>query len=951
MTAITQQIPNYVLGISEQPDELKLLGQVKDLKNAIPDITEGCAKRPGSKFIKKITPNSGTLSWFHIYTDEDNQYIGCVNTSGAIQIWRTRDGFSYHDNNGEGTNLIIYKNDDVNGTPNVNNSVQTYLSGWSESSDIQTLTLNQQTLVTNRKKVAAMKSLPSDLSPDLVNEAIIELKTISYGKQYALDIFDPTNTTTTSTTRATSIAARNNFVSNKVDDGSCQGMTREVITVPNTTSKQNLRYEIDIRCTPVVDAGNPGNQNTGPQYDDSYQEFAKLQFGGEGWTTGDTHSYTTEKGGTGTVEIKSHITITSRSNVAKIRPPATSSSADENVSAAGILGSLKSTIDAFPLSGITATITGNCLHLTRSTPFSVTTPENQLMNIITNEANTIAELPTACRHNYVVKIVNSGDEDDDFYLKFKADGVPVSNTATNIFGEGVWEECVAPNSEITIDKTTMPVKIVREAAGNTYPQGRFRIQEIDYEVRAVGDDNTNPIPTFIGATIQKMLFFRNRVIVLSGSNMIASKTNDFFNFFSTTAMSETTSDPLDLQASSTFPTILHDGIEVNSGLLIFSSNQQFMLTTDSDALTPTTAKINYLCSYNYNPKTIPFSLGITTGFINSTGKNARIFEMADIRREGEPTVLEQSKLISKLLPIGINRPTTSKENSLLLLGTTGSHEVWGFRFYNNGEKRIQSAWFRWHLSGNLVHHVLIDDVYYLIVNNGGDYILEAIDIRKQDDTVLVGSQNYSIHLDRHYEVTALPGNAYSNSKTTFARPVGFSSDTNLAAFVKASGNKIGNFSLVSPVNGNANQLEINGDWTGTNFYLGYLYDFLIELPTIFVTQQTGEKSRSDTRSSLVVHRLHFSFGNAGSIDTVINRRGRVSYTTNFNADLNDINSNKGKTFDDNELAVLQDYIHTVPVYEKNTNLNIQIKSTHPSPSTLHSLNWEGDYNPRYYRRV
>ena len=69
MSTVTQLIPNYVLGISEQPDELKLAGQVKDLQNAIPDVTLGCVKRPGSKYVTEITPSSGTLSWFHIYND------------------------------------------------------------------------------------------------------------------------------------------------------------------------------------------------------------------------------------------------------------------------------------------------------------------------------------------------------------------------------------------------------------------------------------------------------------------------------------------------------------------------------------------------------------------------------------------------------------------------------------------------------------------------------------------------------------------------------------------------------------------------------------------------------------------------------------------------------------------------------------------------------------------
>jgi len=937
MATVTQQVPNYVLGISEQPDELKLPGQVKDLVNAIPDVTLGCIKRPGSKLIKKITPNSGTLSWFHIYTDEDNQYIGCVNTSGQFQIWRTRDGFSYHDNNGQGTNLIDYSN--VTGT-----NAATYLTGWTDETEIQALTLNEQTFFTNRTKTTAMKSGASDKSPALVNEAIIELKTISYGKQYSLNIYNPTNPGSPITeTRATSIAAKADFSeSGGANDGSCEAMGREVINA-TASGKTNLRYEIDVRCAPVVDPANIGGSSSGPQYNDSYQPFAKLQFGGEGWVTGNTHSYTTKKGGSGSIEITSHVTIKSSANIAAVRPAATSSSADEAVTAAGILGGMKTSLDAISGTGITATITGNCLHLQRSTPFAVSTPEPQLMNIVTNEANSIAELPSNCRHNYVVKIVNSGDDDDDFFLKFKQSN---AGTSGNFFGEGVWEECPAPGIEIEIDKTTMPIKIVRELPGNVYPQGRFLVQEIDYTKRDVGDDNTNPVPSFIGSTLEKMLFFRNRLVVLSKGNVILSKTNDFFNFFSTTAMSESTADPIDIQASSTFPTTLHDGIEVNSGLLIFSSNQQFMLTTDSDALTPSTAKINFLCSYNYNPKTVPFSLGTTSGFINSTGKNSRIFEMADIRREGEPTVLEQSKLVSKRLPIDLTKPTTSKENSLLLIGSLGYNEIWGFRFYNNGEKRVQSAWFRWLLTGNLLHHVILDDVYYVVVKDDADeVVIEAFDVKKQDDTTLIGVENYPIHLDRHSQLSALSSGSYNatTKKTTFARPTGYASTSQLAVYNNNAGDDIGRFAKANAVSGTQN-LEVDGDWTGSTLMFGYLYDWSLKLPTIFVTKAAGEKTRSDTRSSLVIHRLHFAFGEIGNIDTVIKRKGRVDYTTNFNAA--EIDSLKA-----NELPVVEEFIQTIPIYERNTNLDIQIKSTHPSPATLFSMNWEGDYNPRYYRRV
>ena len=51
MAGITQTIPNYFGGISEQPDQLKNPGQVKNVVNAIPDITYGLYKRPGSQRI------------------------------------------------------------------------------------------------------------------------------------------------------------------------------------------------------------------------------------------------------------------------------------------------------------------------------------------------------------------------------------------------------------------------------------------------------------------------------------------------------------------------------------------------------------------------------------------------------------------------------------------------------------------------------------------------------------------------------------------------------------------------------------------------------------------------------------------------------------------------------------------------------------------------------------
>ena len=41
MANITQTIPALTAGISQQPDEQKIPGQVKNMVNAIPDVTQG----------------------------------------------------------------------------------------------------------------------------------------------------------------------------------------------------------------------------------------------------------------------------------------------------------------------------------------------------------------------------------------------------------------------------------------------------------------------------------------------------------------------------------------------------------------------------------------------------------------------------------------------------------------------------------------------------------------------------------------------------------------------------------------------------------------------------------------------------------------------------------------------------------------------------------------------
>ena len=580
---------------------------------------------------------------------------------------------------------------------------------------------------------------------------------------------------------------------------------------------------------------------------------------------------------------------------------------------------------------------------------------------MSTEVKDVSELPEQCKHGYVVKVANSEADEDDYYVKFfgaeKADG-------SFLDGYGVWEECNKPGRKIEFDSGTMPIQLVRrvdDASGTITGTAYglyFTVEQVSWDQSTVGEDpTTNPEPSFVGNTINQLVFFRNRLVFLSDENVIMSRPGDFFNFWSKTATTFTPTDVIDLSCSSEYPAVVYDGIQINAGLLLFTKNQQFMLTTDSDILSPETAKINSVASYNFNAKTNPVSLGTTIAFLDNANKFTRFFEMSNVLRQGEPEIVEQSKVIGKLLEKDISIISESRENSVVFFSKKGTDTIYGFRYFTSGDTRLLQAWFVWEIPGNIQYHCMLDDSLYvvtretvsgthkdqllkipLVLDDTGHFVTDTQDTTDTDDDVI-----HRVHLDHMSSVTAA-ANTYNSitKKTTIPKPNGYVHSTKqLVAYDTDAGNELGRYQTIT-VNGN--NLEIQGDWSNNTFVIGYLYDMEVAIPTLYVTQQVGDKYRSDAKSSLIIHRIKFSFGPLGVYSTTLKRLGKPDYTEQRELGLAGFVSA-------NRLAIVDDVIETIACYERNTNLSVTITSSHPSPATLYSLSWEGDFTNRFYRRV
>ena len=483
----------------------------------------------------------------------------------------------------------------------------------------------------------------------------------------------------------------------------------------------NNREDLYFRLT-VTGQAVPHERDETPKYFGRYQTVIDLLHGGQGWTEGESIEVGF-KGCSYQITIDETSTSKIQANLGLIRPTPTPFDAKTVVTAESIIGALRTKILGNSNGGTNTLYQwkddegngyhckqiGSGLYISRPTSegsFNSNTPVSELLNVVTDSIKDIADLPNQCKHGYVVKVANSDSDEDDYYVKFFGHN--------DRDGEGVWEECAKPGTLIEYDKTTLPIQLVRQADGS------FVLDHIDWDQAQVGDttvDGTNPRASFVGNTINKMLFFRNRLVLLSDENVVMSRPGDFFNFWGKSAIQLATSDPIDISCSSEYPAIVYDGIQVNSGLVLFTKNQQFMLTTDSDVLSPLTAKINFISSYNFNYKTNPFSLGTTIGFLDNAGKNSRFMEMARVLREGEPDVIEQSKIVSKLLNKDLDLVSNSRENGLAFFSEKNTTTLYGFKYFNASDKRIQQSWFTWEFKNKIVHHAVLDDDLYLVTAN------------------------------------------------------------------------------------------------------------------------------------------------------------------------------------------------------------------------------------------
>lgn len=611
------------------------------------------------------------------------------------------------------------------------------------------------------------------------------------------------------------------------------------------------------------------------------------------------------------------------------------------------------------VAGVTITRSGSVLHLTSSSAITVAATDakaNADITAITNSVQAFTELPTIAPEGYQVEIIGDpNNRFDGYYVKF----VPRSGT----FGEGSWEETVSPGVEYLIDQATMPHLLVRLPNGtfwfgpaNGSTQGGVTIPS--WGQRVAGDYDTAPNPSFIGYPIQDVFIYKNRLGFLADENVVLSRARDFFEFFPETVTAVLDSDPIDLAASNNRVSVLRYAVPYQDELIIFSDQIQFRFNAAETVLTPGTAQITVLTSYEMDPNCRPIPVQGTIVFCQANGQWS-LFREFSVRGAGTALVADASDLsvhVSSYVPSEVFKLAANDTGNVwfALSGKSGYLDrVYVYKyFYRNsgsGVERVQSSWSYWELNGasEILSILCVKEVLYALIRYGTEVWLEKLPVT--DRMTNAAPAPYPLLLDRMVSTTAatpaairVAAGSYSavTGLTTWTLPYTAAALTQAWSGFAAASN--GGVFLGQASSGNT--ISARGNWSAAPVFFGEPFNFRYRFTRFKMMRDIGGgKAAANVLRTQIRHvKLRYHETYFFKVVVTAERRDPTSYTYDSTI-LGVRNSLIGNALDHAEAEANRyaEGVFRIPMLSRGENAIVEIQNDTPQPCKFSTCEWVG----------
>jgi hypothetical protein len=361
------------------------------------------------------------------------------------------------------------------------------------------------------------------------------------------------------------------------------------------------------------------------------------------------------------------------------------------------------------------------------------------------EIEQVTLLPNRAPENFRIKVNPPGGETTE-NASYWLQATSVDGSSGNTLQ---WKETLEPEIVLGYDLSTMPHVLVRESVTNGVAS--FTLREGEWEDREVGDDDTNPLPTFVDEEIKSMGIMQNRLYFTAGESVIMSRSGHFFNFFRATAQAALDTDPIDIYADSEQINYLEASMAFDGDVVFFSKSAQFILPGDK-ALTAANAVLRKTTNFETNLDVKPVASGDSILFAINYGRYTGIREYFTDSVTDTKMARPITDHVKEYIAGSPEIMVASTNLNILAVKAEADHILYLYDWLWQGAEKVQSAWGRivFNETDVIEHLAFVDDALRIVIRrDGGDTYCETIDLGDADSTGL----DFPVRLDRRSDIT------------------------------------------------------------------------------------------------------------------------------------------------------------------------------------------------------
>jgi hypothetical protein len=448
---------------------------------------------------------------------------------------------------------------------------------------------------------------------------------------------------------------------------------------------------------------------------------------------------------------------------------------------------------------------------------------------------------------------------------WKVQGEPESSSSEYwIKWDGtVWVETFAPGYEATFADTTMPLTLIRAS------DGEFLLREGPWEKRKVGNNRTNPIPSFVGKGINGMFYFRGRFGMVAGENIVMSRTTNPYDFWAESTTQALDTDPIDVEVTAGRISPLRHAVPFDKSLMLFSDQSQMQLTA-GDVLTQKTARIDPITEYEANPLCVPTAIGQSLFYAADAGDSSVLREYFVTDTSVATDAANLTAHVPSYVPSKVRKQAACTTfDFFLTVNDTKPHELHIYKFYWGVEEKLQSAWGKMSFGAAGAVKVLdaefIGSVCYLVVQRGTIITLEKMDFQpNRKDTGI----SFLVHLDQRAEVTG----TYVPDTDTTVWTLPYTTEGCSVVLGGGFGESLAGSALsISSTSGTT--VTASGDWSAYPCIVGFPYERRARISQQYVRDK---RNGAVLAGVLKLRSLLMSVKDTGYLRGVVTAQGRAA---------------------------------------------------------------------------